>query len=302
MFSASGGSKSAAVGAMLLAASSALCVSAAASNEASCREDDVPSGGSNMLQTKLDKEFPALGKTESLDDLAKVEEAEGSILRKYVSELENVTRGLAAFATHLESAAAAHAPALVQSSSQLSKRDLQRARQVVPGPPFLAAHAGLTNAILNKHLKRLARGQVKACEDMSAEELSHVMETLKARASPELRRIHLANKKEERGESWVDPRAGLDGMIIHEDVLVSLPHDIVHAKGCFDAAMSFTHAITDADKDTLLARDSFSVPLLPRETPEEMQERVLNLLAVSTRDSIGEAKLLATCAACHLGQ
>ena len=53
--------------------------------------------------------------------------------------------------------------------SELSERDVARATRVTPGP-LLQAHYGLSNELLNKHLKRIARGNVKPCEDFSAEE------------------------------------------------------------------------------------------------------------------------------------
>ena len=67
-------------------------------------------------------------------------------------------------------------------------------------------------------------------------------------------------------------------------------------KKCYDAAMHFTHSISDEDKKSLLSGNS--IPLLPERAAHETN----SLLEKASGDVwAGEQVFNANCAACHAG-
>eukprot|EP00438_Fugacium_kawagutii_P013077 Skav213378 [mRNA] locus=scaffold797:151888:166430:+ [translate_table: standard] len=136
----------------------------------------------------------------------------------------------------------------------LSPRDLARAKQVVPGPEFLAAHSGDSNELLNKHLLRMSGGKAKRCEDFTHHELDAVLESIATKVHHALQSIYETNEHPEGDATWKDPRgkAGAELAELNQLDLESIPADLLDTakleKKCYDAAMAFTHSVTDKDK------------------------------------------------------
>ena len=180
--------------------------------------------------------------------------------------------------------------------TSLSARDMARAKQLVPGPQFLAAH-GESNGLLNKHLLRITKGNAKPCEDFASQDLDYVLAAIDEKSHPELQEIYESNRHP-NNEHWKDSR-GTEAATLHEDKLAEHPelHAMVKSeKKCYDAAMRFTHSISDADKKGLLA--SHKIPLLPERGAHETEA----LLQRTLGDwAAGERVFNANCAACHAG-
>lgn len=244
-------------------------------------------------------------KTKTIPEvLASAETAEATKVAQAMDLLQQAERRMADVYMTLTNAAQAHEqlettpPSLTAiESTLLSSRDLERAQKVVPGASFLAAHTGMTNAFLNQHLTRLALGRTKGCEDFSGAELDKLQAQIHAHSSQELKRIHVANKHPTKGADWSDPRAMLEGATIAADVLAALPQAeaniVAHEKGCYDAAMAFTHGISDAAKGKLLGDARFMVPLLPEMAASETNAKVVSLIGYET------VAIAPSCILCH---
>jgi len=102
--------------------------------------------------------------------------------------------------------------------ANLTKRDLTRAPQVVLGQTFQVAHSSESNAMLNRHLTRLADGQTKPCEDFSLGHLEDLHHKLMAKKHPE---IYASNRHPWKGDTWRDPR-GSDSVELHAAALAQL--------------------------------------------------------------------------------
>jgi len=206
---------------------------------------------------------------------------------------------------------------LHDDSAGLSPRDLARAKQVVPGLAFKAAHANLSNALLNKHLSRLTGGKAMPCESMSMHELVATNRKLRALTHPGLAKIYAVNVHPVWGKDWKDPR-GIEGAHVSallEDSSEEYAKDALKEKACYDAAMSFTHSVTDADKSKLLKRSDVQIPLLPVRTAEETNAFLrLAMTLTQTRRfrpkkkvrrladaGAGESVFNTNCAPCHAG-
>ena len=187
-------------------------------------------------------------------------------------------------------------PGGLNMHTTLSVRDVARAKQLVPGPAFLAAH-GESNGLLNKHLLRITKGHAKPCEHFSLEDLDQVLAAIGLKSHPHLQEIYESNRHPSN-EHWKDSR-GSEAATLNEDKLSEHPelHAMVKAeKKCYDAAMRFTHSISDADKKELLA--SHTIPLLPERGAHETEA----LLQTKLGDArAGERVFSANCAACHAG-
>ncbi|CAJ1328701.1 unnamed protein product [Effrenium voratum] len=183
-----------------------------------------------------------------------------------------------------------------EGEGTLSARDVARAKQLVPGPAFLAAH-GESNGLLNKHLLRITKGNAKPCEHFVSEDLDQVLAAIDQKSHPHLQEIYDSNRHPSN-EGWKDSR-GSEAATLNEDKLSEHPelHAMVKAeKKCYDAAMRFTHSISDADKKELLA--SHTIPLLPERGAHETEA----LLQTKLGDAwAGERVFNANCAACHAG-
>ncbi|CAJ1331594.1 unnamed protein product [Effrenium voratum] len=190
-----------------------------------------------------------------------------------------------------------HKAALAEASteftglSELSVRDVARAKQVTPGPLF-QAHSGQSNELLNKHLKRIARGNVKPCEDFSAEELVDVAMLLEKLGHPELQKLHQDNAE----EGWLDPR-GDEAVKVDYGQLQSLPEEHIRVammeKLCYEAAMHFTHSLPDADKASFASKHP--IPLLPLRSGDDTDEFLVRRLSASQ----GHKVFITKCAQCH---
>ncbi|CAJ1450815.1 unnamed protein product [Effrenium voratum] len=190
-----------------------------------------------------------------------------------------------------------HKAALAEASteftglSELSVRDVARAKQVTPGPLF-QAHSGQSNELLNKHLKRIARGNVKPCEDFSAEELVDVAMLLEKLGHPELQKLHQDNDE----EGWLDPR-GDEAVKVDYGQLQSLPEEHIRVammeKLCYEAAMHFTHSLPDADKASFASKHP--IPLLPLRSGDDTDEFLVRRLSASQ----GHKVFVTKCAQCH---
>ncbi|CAK9020844.1 unnamed protein product [Durusdinium trenchii] len=215
---------------------------------------------------------------------------------------------------------------LLQQSRGLSPLDLARAKKVVPGPKFLAAHTGESNELLNKHLLRISYGKAKPCEEFSDAELDNVLKIISEKAHEVLQRMHEQNQHPTRGADWQDPRGDLKGgAFLHPDAKSKgVPANLLaiaqSEKKCYDAAMAFTHSVSDHDKKEIVARHK--IPLLPTRSAQKtnslLQEKAapgvcarppkpnglrpwLNRSELTGTDQAG-AKIFATsCEECHSG-
>mmetsp|Transcript_112487 Transcript_112487/g.281781 ORF Transcript_112487/g.281781 Transcript_112487/m.281781 type:complete len:345 (-) Transcript_112487:41-1075(-) len=219
----------------------------------------------------------------------------------------------AAVAARVRAGAHVYAPPVTGAGARpLSARDLARARQVVPGTAFLAAHAGESNKLLNKHMTRLVGGKVRPCEDFALEELEQLQREVHARSHPELQGIYTTNRHPEKDGAWRDPRGSGHGAVLLEPALARL--STVHArairaeKACYDIAMHFTHSLADADKKEFLAAAA-AVPLLPvrpsHETNAFLQSTAHAISSGTAAGSAldldnGESVFKTWCEACHL--
>lgn len=153
---------------------------------------------------------------------------------------------------------------LLQLKAGVSARDLARAKQVVPGATMRAAHADESNALLNKHLLRIARGRAKPCNNFSLAELEAVSERLHEREHMALRDILTSNEHPVHGPTWQDPR-GAEAVSVNYDSLLQLPHEsfkgAMMEKLCYELAQTFTHRVPDAQKSEVLRE--VDIPLLP---------------------------------------
>ncbi|CAE7034895.1 petJ [Symbiodinium natans] len=173
--------------------------------------------------------------------------------------------------------------------SSLSQRDVARAKQLVPGPAFIAAH-GESNTLLNKHLLRITKGNAKPCNDFTMAELDHVLAAIDQKSHPGLQQIHESNRHP-TDEHWTDPRSKEAVNLRADKLSPELLEMATKEKKCYDAAMHFTHSISDEDKKSLLSGNS--IPLLPERAAHETN----SLLEKAS----GEQVFNANCAACHAG-
>ncbi|CAK9019131.1 unnamed protein product [Durusdinium trenchii] len=162
---------------------------------------------------------------------------------------------------------------LLQQSRGLSPLDLARAKKVVPGPKFLAAHTGESNELLNKHLLRISYGKAKPCEEFSDAELDNVLKIISEKAHEVLQRMHEQNQHPTRGADWQDPRGDLKGgAFLHPDAKSKgVPANLLaiaqSEKKCYDAAMAFRNSVSDHDKKEIVARHK--IPLLPTRSAQK---------------------------------
>jgi len=206
---------------------------------------------------------------------------------------------------------------LLPDPEPLSQRDLARAKKVVPGPAFQAAHAGVSNELLNKHLRRLTSGKAVPCEDLSTDQVATTVRELRALSHPGLAKIYAANVHPILKDNWKDPR-GIEGAYVSERALQELPEQHVQEamkeKACYDAAMAFTHSLPDTDKSHFLQRIDVKIPLLPTRSAEETRTFLEMGMPTSPSPSLaanhhrrlgdvgeGENIFNANCAACHAG-
>jgi len=188
-----------------------------------------------------------------------------------------------------------HEVGLLQTSS-LSPVDLARARKVIPGPQFLAAHSGNSNELLNQHLLRITSGKAKQCEDFTHRELDDVLEVISSKVHHVLQSIY-ENNEHPDDEDWKDPR-GQSGAWLSENT--EIPPELMDLaqfeKKCYDAAMAFTHSVSDRDKQEILVKQR--IPLLPLR-PAHATEALLQ--EGNKRTAGGETIFESSCAACHSG-
>lgn len=194
---------------------------------------------------------------------------------------------------------------LLQQSRGLSPLDLARAKKVVPGPKFLAAHTGESNELLNKHLLRISYGKAKPCEEFSDAELDNVLKIISEKAHEVLQRMHEQNQHPTRGADWQDPRGDLKGgAFLHPDAKSKgVPANLLaiaqSEKKCYDAAMAFTHSVSDHDKKEIVARHK--IPLLPTRSAQKTNSLLQEKAELTGTDQAG-AKIFATsCKECHSG-
>lgn len=185
----------------------------------------------------------------------------------------------------------------------LSSLDLARAKKIVPGPQFLAAHSGHSNELLNKHLLRISAGKAKRCEDFAHHELDGVLDIIAAKAHDVLQGIYETNQHPGGDETWRDPR-GREGASLGDtaelDLLESkIPADLLDMakleKKCYDAAMAFTHSVPDKDKKEILI--NHLVPLLPVRPAHETNSLLQQGAALADGKKIFDS----ACANCHSG-
>eukprot|EP00435_Cladocopium_sp_Y103_P059118 s1576_g21.t1 len=185
----------------------------------------------------------------------------------------------------------------------LSSLDLARAKKIVPGPQFSAAHSGHSNELLNKHLLRISAGKAKRCEDFTHHELDGVLDTISAKAHDVLQGIYETNKHPGGDETWRDPR-GREGASLGDTLELNsleskIPADLLDMakleKKCYDAAMAFTHSVPDKDKKEILI--NHLVPLLPVRPAHETN----SLLQESAALADGKKIFDSACANCHSG-
>merc|ERR1719296_691737 len=72
------------------------------------------------------------------------------------------------------------------AKSELSDRDLFRAKRTVPGAAYVASQPGHIATRLNTHLTKLAKKKVKICASYTIDELLLLLKTFWAFKSPQL--------------------------------------------------------------------------------------------------------------------